>query len=298
MWPLKRWPIDPLREPEQTATIEIREQWAETSSSSFQPSSANFAPEPGSVGLFIAYSDFMYVFGNNAKYSDGQLIRMEAAALEERGPGRRPRPKSIMIVAVVFIVLVGFATASYYVGYNYGYSKGYNSGLGNGQANQANCSNFTSSAQSRTLEVLLMQPGSTGLVCVLYSWGAQSPQRVQLNQQSLQSVVGRVWSIPSLISTRSSPIVAGGVNIAVRSFFATPENETVVYTVRTAGNSSGVYTWWAPDKCPGFPLVVGTGIASAQPSLIEYYAGGFNCPVMFFPARIVGTSGVSVQYLQ
>ncbi len=222
---------------------------------------------------------------------------MEAAAPQEGRIGHRG-PRSTLIVAAISLVLVGAVIASDDVGYNYGYSKGYNNGLGNGLTSPVGCSNPTMSTQSG-LMVLLMQPGSTGFVCIVYTWGSQFSQQVQSIQQALQGV-GGVWSIPDLLNHSAtggfSP--AQGINIAIRSVTTTQDNETVVYSIGTSGNSTGVYTWWAPGMCPGYPLVIGMNITSAQPWLHDYYSGTFSCPAIFFGGTIHGALGVSIEYAQ
>ena len=146
------------------------------------------------------------------------------------------------------------------------------------------CGNSNAS-QSGGGRVILMQQSVIGFVCVYYS--ANSAQRGEL----LQSVGG----LYSLNST-GNPSPAKGVNITIWSEYASSNGESIEYLIRTTGNATGVYTWWAPGTCPGFPLVIGMNLTSAQATLNRYYSQPFYCPAAFFGAQLDGSSGVTLQY--
>ncbi len=148
------------------------------------------------------------------------------------------------------------------------------------------------SASGGGLAVMLMPQNAIGFVCL--SIGVDSAQQAE-SGQALYSA-GSLYSI----NNASNPGPAKGVNITIWSDFATSSNVTVEYQIRTSGNSTGAYTWWVGGKCPGFALVVGMNLTSAQLSLSSYYLSGsfWHCPAISFVAKLDGLSGVTLQYLQ
>jgi hypothetical protein len=143
-------------------------------------------------------------------------------------------------------------------------------------------------------DILQIGTHSSRFVCVDYFWSPTTDQQAELDQQNDQGV-GKVWPIPELLASPPSDALATGVNITDVWAVPSPTNETVVYSIATSGNSTGVYTWWAPGTCPGFPLVVGMSISSAQSTLQGYYSGAFMCPFSGTGSTIVGVSGMTIQ---
>lgn len=140
---------------------------------------------------------------------------------------------------------------------------------------------------------MLMQPDSTGYVCVFYHLSSDYNQTLQQEQAVLN--VGGVWSVPALDNL--SIVKAGGIQITVVSAMPTSTNDTVVYAIHAAGNSTGAYTWWAPGTCPGYALVVGSNATAYAPAFKEYYEGQFECPGFMMAGRLVGVLGIAVQPL-
>ena len=135
--------------------------------------------------------------------------------------------------------------------------------------------------------LMLVAPNSTGTTCLLY--GLTVAQQAEFDE-----VVHQTGSVYSLSDPKNLTL-AKGLNITILSILTTASNETIEYSIRTSGNSSGAYTLWVPGTCPGIALVVGLNITSiAIADLNSYYSGNFYCQSLVFIPEPDGVSGMSL----
>jgi hypothetical protein len=147
------------------------------------------------------------------------------------------------------------------------------------------CDHATSPPTHTLNAVLLIPPDSTGFVCVTYDAGMPY---VQQFQQELWNG-GTIY----LLGSHGTVSKSTGINLTAISASLTQNNETIEYQMRTSGNSTGAYTWWAPGTCPGLPLIVASNVTGYESSLKQYYNGSFYCPELFFGAWLNGGTGIS-----
>ncbi len=144
----------------------------------------------------------------------------------------------------------------------------------------------------RSQEVMLIKPGSSGLVCVLYLPDPTLPS------PSLAEATG-VWTI-SANGTASAG--AAGVNMTFLWSTVTHANATVAhsesaeYLVTTAPAAAGAYVWTVGGECPlfAFTLVVGDNLSGVLPNLARYSAIWSCLPGTFY-AEVDGVSGITLQ---
>lgn len=146
------------------------------------------------------------------------------------------------------------------------------------------CSNPVSQRPGM-LEVLMLRPGATGLVCVNYDF---STQQFKLSETGVVSLIRNESN--GLVITPTADL---GVSVKYAAF-GLGYNQTVVFSVSASSNSSGVYTWWAPQKCPGFPIVIASSLTEAGPILKAYYGSVWHCYSLIAYTQITGTSGIDV----
>jgi hypothetical protein len=163
---------------------------------------------------------------------------------------------------------------------------------------------------SLTLEnvpVLLMEPNSTGLVCVTYrsEWQGNS------SQYNSQYFVNDTYQFGLSISEKDCGTSGGGtgcspnvshsfvISASPSSIRPSPTTDyvSVVYTVTALSNSTGFYDRSAPyDYCIGMPMAVGYSASQVNASDFAPIVVP-PCPLLPFVPVGVSVSGMNVEYI-
>ncbi len=155
--------------------------------------------------------------------------------------------------------------------------------------------------------VLLMQPGSTGYICVTY----QSVWEGNSSLYQKQYFVNGIYPFELSIGTESCTASGGGtgtycaetvshsfvITASPASIIPTPTMDYVsmVYTVTALGSSTGFYDRSAPyERCSGMPMAVGYSQVNAS-DFAPIAAP--SCPFLPFAPVGVSVQGIGVVYL-
>jgi hypothetical protein len=199
-----------------------------------------------------------------------------------------------VVIVLVLALVIASAGMGYFVG-NSGRqtvaTTGLTTTLTKTLAPNGTCDHTTSPPTPILSAVMLIPPNSMGFVCVTY---ARVGMQTKLNVQQYQQ---EIWNGGTfyLLGTNGTASESTGINLTAISASLTQNNETVEYRMRTSGNSTGAYSWWAPGTCPGFPLVVGSNVTGTESSLLNQYFSSvfYGCPAYFFGDFVNGATGIS-----
>ncbi len=139
---------------------------------------------------------------------------------------------------------------------------------------------------------VLMKPGSSGIVCILYGGNLDQPSP-PINEPANIYAIGRNGSYLGNANGTVAGINATFLAVVARGL----ANETVEYSITVAPNAQdGAYALWIGSSCPGFPLVVGDNITGVIPNLNHYYANPWSCPSANYHTLMVGASaGITLE---
>ena len=133
-------------------------------------------------------------------------------------------------------------------------------------------------------QVMLMEPGSFGVICILYGGNMDQPSP-PINEPAIIYAIGPNGSYLGDADGTVTGINATFAAVVARGL----ANETVEYLVMVAPNAKdGAYVLWIGSSCPGFPLVIGDNISSVAPNLNHYYANPWSCPAANYRTLMIG----------
>jgi hypothetical protein len=165
---------------------------------------------------------------------------------------------------------------------------------------------------SENVPVLLMQPGTTGYICVTYQTAWQGNVTEYQNSSIYRDAFANdsyQFSMPiGTENCSASQGVTSCIGVPSYSFDITASPSsiqptgamnfvTVVYTVDALSNATGFYDYSAPYMyCSGMPMAVGYGSAQVNAS---DFAPLFVHPCPFLPFAPAGVSvgGMGVEYI-
>jgi len=159
---------------------------------------------------------------------------------------------------------------------------------------------------SSATPVLVMQPGSTGFICVVYrsqSNGGETP-----GASAFTFLVANFRIYGSTCTTQggglgcnfyqSSNFVIGSRQLVSTQPFVDNSTETyyaVVYSVMAMRNATGYYPFSAPEPgCGGFPMAVGHSASGLNAADFPGSQSPLTCPIGDFPPVEVGVIGIQV----
>jgi len=164
-----------------------------------------------------------------------------------------------------------------------------------------------SSSTNANVPVLLMQPGSTALVCVTYqsAWAGNSSQfQGQFFPNDTYHFglqIGKEDCVASAAETSCTEIVSHSFTVSAipREIHPTPATDhvTVVYVISSLSNSTGFYDNSAPfDYCEAMPMAV--GYVASQVNASDF-APRMVIPCAFLPytPSSVSVSGINATYI-
>lgn len=155
------------------------------------------------------------------------------------------------------------------------------------------------SNQTGSIPVLLMQPGSTGLICVHYGYaGGDWNQNITSLVIGTEGCYGTNGTETCYVDPSGSFTTNGVLVSSPESLYET--NVTVIYGVTASSNSTGFYEDSAPlDQCGAMPLAVGYPASQVNATDFPDYvspASAMCFNIDYFPAS-VSVSGMTVTYL-
>jgi hypothetical protein len=141
--------------------------------------------------------------------------------------------------------------------------------------------------------VLLMKPGTTGTVCVMYktSWGGNA----SLYTNYTASLASRYWFG---ISVGRNNSVSHSFTVSMRPNPVTPSASlssiTVLYQVTALANSTGFYDHSAPyGYCDTMPMAVGYSASQVNGSDFPARPPAHACPAEAYIPTVVGIAGMT-----
>jgi hypothetical protein len=168
--------------------------------------------------------------------------------------------------------------------------------------------NSSTSLSMQNVPVLLMQPGSTGYICVTY----QSAWRGNSSQFSSQYFQNDTYQFALSIGKENCVTSMGGggtctgtnsysfaISASPGSIHPSPETNyvSVIYTVHALGNSTGFYDYSAPYLyCGGMPMAVSYSQSKVNASDFTPMFP-IPCPLLLFAPVGVSVGGMNVMYV-